>query len=222
MFEGLTLEDQRKTESERGWKPHYSALTYCTSEAVIFRKTEGSRNIMDYEILVARRVTGAPDCIGKLQGKWGAYIYPTDRTAKHSIQRGLKEQFGWSIPTEHLRFAGVVGPWLHKARVEFGSTGFLHLFVTEEQAEKTPFEGKLFHVDATGLDIGAEGTYLKTTTDAKWVVLDKLVQEEGHNPDFIYWQMIAMCTGVVYDSMVRDIFYYYEPGEHLFKVSDLR
>jgi len=222
MFKGFTLEQQREIEVQRGWKPSYSALTYCTAEAVIFRKPPNNslyRNVLGYEILDAERTGGAPDCLGKRQGKWGAYVYPTDPTARDAFKRGLKEQFGWDVPLERLRFAGVVGPWLHKATARLGGS-FLVLSVKEEQAEQTPFEAKLFSVNATGFDIGPQGNYLKATRDMRWISLRDLIAEQGQNQDYLYWLMIARCMEVEYDSMTTlgNPFKYFAPGEYKFRV----
>lgn len=217
MFEGLTLATQRALEEARGWKPGYSALTYNTAEAVLFRQPDGVEEALDYEILDAERVTGAPDCVGKRQGKWGAYVKPTDPTARHAIQRGLKETFGWEVPLGNFHMVGIVGPWLHKATTELDG-GLLVLTVHEDQAEQTPFEAKLFSVDVTDFEVGTEGGHAKATKDARWIKIRDLIAEQGQNKDYLYWLMVAMCFEErkgegprTYNSLQ-----YISPGEYLY------
>lgn len=210
MFENLTLADQRRTEEARGWKPHFRALTYCTAEAVLFRRPTDTKSILDYEVLDAERISGAPDCVGKRQGKWGTYIYPTDKTAEHAILRALKELFAWDIPHSSLQFAGVVGPWLHKATARLEKE-ILYLRVLDEQAEETPFEAKLFFTDVTSFDLSSTNAYLKICKDLRWVRFKELIKTQGQNKNYLYWQMIAMCAerALGYSKPFR----YFEPSE---------
>jgi hypothetical protein len=217
MFEGFTLEQQRRIELERGWKPTYSALTYCTAEAVLLRNLSGSS--LDCEILIAERTSGAPDCLGKTQGKWGTYIKPTDRSARYAIHRGLKELFGWDVIKIHesLLFVGIVGPELYKATVSLVGQKTLTLAVTEEQAEITPFEAKVFCGRVDGYELG-KGSYLKSTKNARWVKLSDLITEQGNNQNVLYWTMIWLClsglagTTIHLDELITE----FTPGEYRF------
>lgn len=193
MFEGFTLEQQRAIEVERGWKTSWSALTYCTAEGVLFRKTKRAKSLLDYEILDAERTSGAPDCIHKRQGKWGTYVRPTDPTARHTFARALKELFDWEVPHSHLSLVSIVGPWLHKSTMKSDGNNLV-LNVLNDQAEATPFEAKLFWTDVSGYEIGKGGSYAKSTTGARWITLRDLIEEQGTNPDYLYWTMIALCV----------------------------
>lgn len=219
MFEGYTLEQQRKSEAVRGWRPDFAALTYCTAEAVIFRKPKDAKNFLDEEFLDAERVTGAPDCVGRRQGKWGTYVRPTDPTAHHAIQRGVRETFGWDVGLEKFRMAGIVGPWIHRGTVEISSQKLI-LTVHEEQGENTPFQAILFWTDVTGFDIRPEeGNYAKTTRGARWIRLRDLIAEQGQNPDYMYWIMLWFCLrqrklGQILSGLVNDFVPYFASGEY--------
>jgi len=103
VFEGFTLGEQREVEAARGWKPSYGALTYCTAEAVVVYRANPDDHVLDWEILDAERVTGAPDCVGKRQGKWGTYIMPgKDKSAVEAVRRCLNENFGEAFGGELL------------------------------------------------------------------------------------------------------------------------
>lgn len=216
MFEGYTLGDQRKFEEARGWKGTFRALTYCTAEAVLTRKSDRDGDWLDWEILVAERATGAPDCIGRTQGKWGAYVYPTDPTTRHAVRRGLREIFGWDVPPENFRLAGLVGPWLHKATAGLKG-GRLVVSVLEDQAEETPFQATLFSADVTGFDIGGAGSYSRTTAGARWITLFDLITEQGTSFDFMYWTMVALAIqrerNLVSQYLLTE---YFGPGIHRF------
>ena len=195
MFEGYTLEAQRQVEVERGWKPTYSALSYCTAEGVIFRRALRTDNVLDCYILEVERTSGAPDCLGKRQGKWGTYVRPTDRNARYAFQRYLMEAFEWNVGPEQLAFASIVGPELYKSTVQT-KEGILFLTVTDQQAEQTPFEAKLFCIDVTdnpNFHWLGEGGYTKSTKNARWVRVRDLIAEQGNNADYLYWTMLALC-----------------------------
>ncbi len=218
MFEGYTLEQQREVEVARGWKPTYSALTYCTAEAILHR---GKGHVLDHEILIAERTSGAPDCLGKIQGKWGTYVKPTDRNAECAIKRSMSESFGWDDHTYNATFEGIVGPELYKARLRYISREKqqdLVLDVTEQQGESTPFQATLFSIEvAPGRKFGS-GSYGKSTKNAQWIELNQLIKEQGENPNFLYWTMIAIyihrnrpgvdfCGGPKFEE--------FSPGEHI-------
>jgi hypothetical protein len=225
MFEGFTLEQQRIIEVERGWKPNYSALTYCTAEAVLFRKPTGrsaSDLVLDYEILDAVRTTGAPDCVGKHQGKWGTYIMPKHRDGRTAYAEMLKNMFGWGVRSEmDIMYCGTVGPWFHKATAALQGSQALRLIVADKQAEATPFKADLFCVNVTDCRLPPDGNYLKSTKDARWVTVAELIREQGSNEDYLYWLMLAICfrriagAGMYMDSVGR----YYPPGEYLFSIN---
>lgn len=219
MFQGQTLGSQQKFQEERGWKPEFNPLTYCTAEAVLWRKPAGATSILDLEILDAERTSGAPDCLGRHQGKWGTYVIPSkDPTARHAIQREVKTAFGWDLRLDKFNLAGIVGPWLHQATMRLeGNT--LVLVVYEGQMEQTPFEAKLFSVNVTGHELDSEGKYTKATKGARWITLRDLVAEQGSNQVYLYWQMIALALqremGEVSNNYLNN---YHAPGEYKFPI----
>ncbi len=192
MFDHYTLEQQREDEAKRGWKPNYSALTYCTAEAVIFRVPKNRKTPLDLEIVDAIRTSGAPDCLGKRQGKWGTYVKPTDENAFHAIRRGIRETFGWDLPEDVYRFSGLIGPAVYKSTIRMGEKHLI-LNVTDIQAERTPFEAKLFFACATGSELSPDAGFNKSTKDARWISLRDLITEQGQNENYLYWSMIARC-----------------------------
>ncbi len=209
MHEGLTLEKQRENEVARGWKPTWSALTYCTAEAVIYRVPMPNASIIDYEILDAIRTGGSPDCIGKHQGKWGTYVKPTDKSALHACERAMNELFGWTIKLRKNDFRGIIGPSVFKATLTLLSRDSeIQLNVTEEQGESTPFEAKIFLVNATHLELLSTANFNKSTRDAQWITIRDLIATQGQNPDYLYWSMIYRCVG--------DQTWEYDPGEYRF------
>lgn len=219
MFEGQTLGSQQEFQKERGWKPEFNPLTYCTAEAVLWRKPGGAANVLDLEILDAERTSGAPDCLGRRQGKWGTYVIPSkDPTARHAIQREVKAAFGWDLSLDRFNLAGIVGPWLHQATMRL-EENTLVLNIHNSQMEQTPFEAKLFSANATGHGLDPTGRYTKATKDARWITLHNLVAEQGENPLYLYWQMIALAVqrhmGEVSNNYLNN---YYAPGEYKFPV----
>lgn len=199
MFEGYTLEAQRQFEEARGWKPSYSALTYCTAEAVLMRKpSSGVGDLIDTEILIATRVSGAPDCVGRVQSKWGGYVKPTDQTPLHSMQRTLQEMFGWSADQIGLKFAGILGPWMYKSTLALEGERQLILNIINEQAEMTPFQATLFAATVSPDCELDQGGHQKSTKDARWVTLRELVQSQGNNPDHLYWTMVYACLRITW------------------------
>lgn len=191
MFEGFTLEAQRLIEAERGWKPGYSALTYCTAEAVVMRHISLD-DILSTEVIVAKRISGAPDCLGKLQSKWGGYTKPSDPSPLHAMQRTLNETFGWEPKAVDLKFANLVGPWLYKATMERRPNRLI-LNVSDIQAEQTPFQATLFAAVVSDQCQLGQGGYLRSTEGARWITLRELIAREGANPDHLYWQMVFEC-----------------------------
>ncbi len=187
MFGGLTLEKQREHEVARGWKPNYAALTYCTAEVVPFRNTGDPRNP---EILVSTRVTGATDCVGIQQVKYGTYSKPTDPSARHAIAREMRDMFSLYLDPEQFQFAGIVSQWLYKSTIIYDD-GDMVLEVSDVQAEETPFQATLFHVNLTGLEIG-QGPRHKAIKDVMWVTLRDFVNERGSDNSWAYAQMLFM------------------------------
>ncbi len=193
MFEGFTLEAQREIEAARGWKPGYSALTYCTAEAVVMRqRSMDPCDLLSTEVLVAKRISGAPDCLGKLQSKWGGYTKPSDPSPIHAMQRTLQETLGWSALEIDLQFAGIIGPWLYQSTVEMTDSELI-LNVSEIQAEQTPFQATLFVAIVSDQCELGQGGYLKSTEGARWITLGDLIAEEGQNPHHLYWEMTFDC-----------------------------
>lgn len=191
MFEGYTLEAQRRIEEERGWKPTYSALTYCTAEAVVMRRWSLD-DPLAAEVVVAKRISGAPDCLGKLQSKWGGYTQPSDPSPIDAMHRILTETFGWDRGQAKLILAGLIGPWLYKATI-IAREKSLTLNVCDIQAEKTPFQATLFAaILPADAELG-EGNYLKFAKNARWSTIRDLIAVEGENPDHLYWEMTFNC-----------------------------
>lgn len=195
MFEGFTLEEQRKVEETRGWKSAYSALTYCTAEAVVMRNMS-TENLLDTDVLIATRISGAPDCLDKVQSKWGGYVKPTDPTPLHSMRRTLQETFGWNTDHTSLQFAGIMGPWMYKSTLAVKGDDIV-LTVLDQQAEVTPFQATLFVVVVSEECLLGRGGYLKSTKDARWVTVRDLIQSDGVNPDHLYWTMVYICLRAI-------------------------
>lgn len=219
MFEGYTLADQREFEKQRGWKSEWAALTYCTAEAVVCRSVPDAASFLDWEILDAERISGAPDCLGRRQGKWGTYCRPTDMTPRHAVKRNIKEQFGWEIDLLEIGFAGMFGPWVWKAGAKLDENENLVLQVTEEQMEQTPFLATLFFADATGYELG-HGAYLKATKDARWISVRELVSREGDNTGYLYWAMIGAALYSQTQNLLHPdrLILNYPPGEHIIRL----
>lgn len=225
MFEGYTLEKQRQDEIARGWKPDFSALTYCTAEAVVYRRPKNGGNVLNFEILVGKRSTtkGIEDMRGRPVGRWGTQVRTSsDPTSRDAVQRYLlKESFGWDIKPEQCILVDIVGPWLHKATVHLDESrvyGGLILKVHEGQGEVTPFESKLFRVDATGLEIDPAGKHTGAFDDVRWTSLRDLIAEQGENPDFLYWLMVALSFHSIWGSGVPKLAYY-KPGDYEFQIA---
>lgn len=214
MFEGFTLEQQRTTEAARGWKPGYSALTYCTAEAVVMRRFSLG-DILSTEVIVAKRISGAPDCLGKLQSKWGGYTKPSDQSPLDAMLRTLKETFGWEESDEtDLRFTGLIGPWLYQGTMELCKDELV-LNVSGTQAEVTPFQATLFAAIVSDQCQLGQGGYLKSTESARWVTLRELIATEGNNPNHLYWQMIYDCLdALTHERRGNDLILQRSPGRY--------
>jgi hypothetical protein len=228
MFEGLKLGAQRAIERARGWKwndpanptppeKEYNALTYCTVEFVCFRQPGNVDSILDYEILDAERVTGAPDCVGRIQGKWAGYVNPTDEDCTASLERIIKGLFGWSefIDTRS-DLVKIIGPALYRStvRLEEDESAII-LTISDVQAEETPFEGKLFAFNATMLELPTEGGYAKATKNARWIKLRDLIAERGTDSSYMYWQMVVLA--LIRESTAvtaHDLLCLFRPGQH--------
>jgi hypothetical protein len=182
--------------------------------AVVIHKPEGATSWLDWEILEAERTSGAPDCLGKWQGKWGTYTKPTDHTAEHAVKRGLAEYFGEGLGNRgRLSFVAIVGPWLHKAKMYLDRYEPV-LEVLKDQGEQTPFQATLFVFEANFKEVDISGGHSKSTKDLRWVTLRSLIHKQGDNPDYLYWQMIGLCLGHLIDGPVGNPVRYYEPRKY--------
>lgn len=213
MFEGFTLEQQRVIEAQRGWKPTYSALTYCTAEAVVFRNVRP--NLLETEVAIGVRKSGAPDCLGKTQSKWGGYTKPSDPDPMRTMQRVLKETFDWNADQMRLQLAGIVGPWIYKSTLVIGEGGIV-LTVSDTQAESTPFQATLFAAMVScGCELG-QGTHTKSTQDARWITVGELIQQEGRNLDHLYWEMLFVCLRALsLPPSGNDLIVCHPPGQYV-------
>lgn len=212
MFEGFTLEQQREIECARGWQPTYAALTYCTAEAVVMRHVL-PHDILATEVVVAERISGAPDCVGKLQSKWGGYTKPTDQSPMHAMRRTLNEVFGWHADSISLKVTGIIGPWLYKSTLAIAEDTVV-LTVSDMQAEQTPFQATLFAVVVPeGYELG-QGSYLKTTREARWTTLRDPIELEGKNREHLYWEMTFDCLETIMGTRA-DCVFHRPPGQYI-------
>ncbi len=215
MFEGYTLEQQQALQEARGWKPGYSALTYCTAEAVVFR---GSALIFDdplsAEVVVAQRISGAPDCLGKLQSKWGGYTKPIHQSPDHAIRSTLKDTFDWNPEEIELQLSGIIGPWLYQGTIGADEERMV-LTVSDSQAEATPFQATLYAaIVSDRCKLGRGGSHLKSTTEARWIALRDLIATEGSNPNHMYWQMVFHCFQTLVEIDCRPSSLFRAPGQY--------
>lgn len=158
MFESFSLADFGKRAGwdiavrEGGWQKPFAIPT---AEAVVSRiKDGGGSSVYDLEFAIAKRVAGAPECLGMRQLKWGTVIFPSDETPAAALIRCMAKDLGMSVFPGHCVSVGTIGPWLYRSTLTLNDRQLI-LTILDEQAEKeTPFFASLFHVDATGLEQG--------------------------------------------------------------------
>ncbi len=210
MYENFTLEKQRAVELERGWNPATSkALVYSTAEAVVAQLNAAAP--LDSRILCARRIAGAPDCIGRWQAKWSTYQFPHEATPTQALERYFAATFGWKgMPGWHT-CVGLIGPHIYNSTLTLDRRDML-LSVTGQGAEETPFRGTLHLVEAIRFDILAEGAYQKAFKDVCLMTLRDLIDQFGQDEKMLSWQMIASVFADPAFINSRGPILYYPPG----------
>lgn len=207
MFEEQTLATQRALESERGWTnlEKLSPLTYSTVEVVVIHRSEPNGDPLNWEILEARRRSdrGVVDCRSRWQGKWGTQVRPpVDKSAHQAAKRCIGEFFGENFDGE-LYFAGITGPWVHKAQAGHDHDGFF-LKILPEQCESTPWEGKIYAFDAKNREFDPDGGHKNVHGDEvgggpRWVTLRELIKKRGHDADYLHWLVISLAVRALED-----------------------
>lgn len=222
MFENFSLVDFGKRTGwdiavrEKGWK---NPFAIPTAEAVVFRTTKDGDLVRDFEFAVARRVSGAPECLGMWQLKWGTVIFPTDETSLAALVRCMKKDLGISISPEWCVPVGTVGPWLYRSTLALDSRKLV-LTILDQQAEKeTPFLASLFYVNATGF---AQGEVSRAVADFEWVGFNDLIARHGASTNCIYWQMFFMAMEQFLGQPTIENFFArtWKPGEYSLKMPE--
>lgn len=221
MFEQFTVNNLAEragwdiTVLENGWK---NPFAIPTAEAIVWRKKGDGFLPQDLEFAVARRVAGAPECLGMWQLKWGTVIFPADETPVVALMRCMAKDLGLRF-LQNIMPIGTVGPWLYRSTIALNNEQLV-LTVLDEQAEKeTPFYASLFYVDATGL---AQGQVSSAVVDFEWVGFEDLIARYGANTNCIYWQMFFMVMEQFLEKPKTENFFArtWRPGEYVLKMPE--
>lgn len=212
MFEGQTLATQRAQEVERGWTDleKLSPLTYSTVEVVVIHRPNGTSDPLLWEILETRRRSdrGVVDCRGRWQGKWGTQVRPpVDKSAHQAARRCIGEFFGENFDGE-LYFAGITGPWVHKAEAGHDQRGFF-LRILPEQCESTPWEGKIYAFDAKNREFDQDSGHKNVHSGEDgagpyWIRLRDLIEKRGNDSAYLHWLVVCLAVRALDDPKGHD------------------
>lgn len=233
MFESFTVADLGDragwdiTVRENGWQ---FTLALPTVEFVVWRFKKGtSRHIpYDLEFAVARRIGGAPECLGMHQVKWGTNLCPPkDMTPLSSLLRYLPIGLGITPIADCCRPIGTIGPWTWKSTIALNGPELILTVVDEQAEKKTPFYGSLFAVDATNLgdgSISGATSELKVQpafADLEWIGFDDLIKRYGKTTGCIYWQIFFLAIEALTGNLKMESFFMrpFTPGTYTLELS---